>query len=302
MFGMPGSELPYRGRKDLARAQQMRGITRRRGGPASPPMDSMWLPMLKQDYWRRDCLGSSVVLANMPSRFEDISDRHQLPRPIFPSELGYGSSFAQDPKRRAQATPREPLPFDQAADALCQAVHFAVKHCKSIRDAFEKEIERSTISLWAPRAAVDALWSMKLEWNGIDLALLAQNANQQASPDVVTYKAIAARLFSALEDVNAAGQPRADCFEESSPSKLRPEVFRVTVKKLLVGMQGVEELMQAVRMDRTLMAPLVKDLKAVAVLLGDIEELWRPTVRTGVGSGRARWEDEECTWPEYQGE
>ena len=44
-------------------------------------------------------------------------------------------------------------------------------------------------------------------------------------------------------------------------------------------MQGVEELMQSVRADRTLMGPLIKDMKAVTVLLSEIEDLWLPRER-----------------------
>ena len=67
-------------------------------------------------------------------------------------------------------------------------------------------------------------------------------------------------------------------------------------------MQGVEELMQSVRADRTLMGPLIKDIKAATVLLGEIAELWRPKERPSAGKMRARWEDEDCAWPEHQSE
>lgn len=297
MFGLTGTDIPYRGRKDLARAQQLHGLTRRRTGPSSPLIDDLWMPMLAQDLWRRDFAGRGPSRFNRFEELEDVS----LPRSMPSNDIRYGSPFAKDSKRRAEHT-CEIVHFEQAADALCQALHFAIKHCKGIQEHFEGEVERSSISLWAAPKVVDALWAMNVDWNGVDLAALEKNPNQQPSSEVVTYKGVAKRLMCALDDMKSSGRPRLEYLDEAG-SKLSPEVFRTTLNKLQVTMQGIEELMQSVAKDRSLMEPLIKDMMGATSLLADIEDLWRPPKQPVGGKARSKWgEDDDYVWPDYHGE
>lgn len=291
MFNMTGTHLPYRSRKDLARAHQLRGLTRRRtGGPA---IEDTWTPLLDPNMWRRDYVAPSV------NRFEELQE-DMLPRSLSSNDLGYGSAFAKDSQRRAEYA-REEVPFEVAADSLHQALQYAIKHCKGLRDHFEKVVDPS-VSLWAPPKVIDSLWSMMLEWDGVDLAAREKTMNQQPFHDMVTYRSVVRRLRDGLEDMRVCGRPRLEYLEEAE-AKLSPEVFRNTMNKLQVTVRGVEELMQSVRKDRSLMEPLLKDLAAASQLLTDVEELWHPRRRYATPKARARWEDEEdYIWPNFHGD
>ncbi|TKA74087.1 hypothetical protein B0A55_05219, partial [Friedmanniomyces simplex] len=289
MFGMPGSSLAYRTRKDFARSQQLRGLTRRR--TAGPSIEDVYVPSATNNPWQRNMYGYTSPLS---SRFEELGDE-PLPRSSAfnsSSTPGYGPPFAtKDSKRRAadyhpREREREPVPFAQAAETLCQALEYATKHCRGIREHFEKEV--ASISLWASPKAIEALWGMKTEWDGVDQGVREKTAYQQPQPagDVVTYKSVVERLLAALEGMKKCERPRVvDRMMEGEegegeggkawpPAELSPEVFRYTMKKLEVTLRGIEELMGSVRKDRRLVEPLVKDLGSAAALLREVEEVW----------------------------
>ncbi|KAK4545138.1 hypothetical protein LTR36_003689 [Oleoguttula mirabilis] len=299
MFGMTGTNLPYRSRNDLAQAQNLRGLSRRRPGPGNPYIDDICMPMLNQEFWGRDFRRGMPQGVN--NRFEELEDS-PYPRSMSSNNVGYGSPYAKDSKQRSKYTSREAVSFEKAADALCQALHFAIKHCKGIRGHFEGAVEQSSVSVWAPPRIIDSLWSTYLQWNGVDLALLHGNPNQQPSQEVVTFKDVAQRLTGALGDMRSCKGPRMEHLDGSG-SKLSPEVCKTTLKKLHVTMQGVEELMRRVSKDRKLMEPLAKELMAATGLLADIEDLWRPTVKRATGNNGSRWNDDDgYEWPDYRGE
>ncbi|TKA83681.1 hypothetical protein B0A55_00314 [Friedmanniomyces simplex] len=298
MFGMPGSSLAYRNRKDLARSQQLRGLTRRR--TAGPSIEDVYVPAAANP-WQRNMYGYTSPLS---SRFEELGDE-PLPRSSAfnsSSTPDYGPPFAtQDSKRRAADYSREPLPFAQAAETLCQALEYATKHCRGIREHFEKEV--ASISLWASPKAIEALWGMKAEWDGVDQGVREKTAYQQPQPagDVVTYKSVVERLLAALGGMKRCDQPcvvdrmmEGEGGKAGPPAELSPEVFRYTMKKLEVTLRGIEELMGSVRKDRRLVEPLVKDLGSAAALLREVEEVWvLPRRRSAAGKYRARAESDE---------
>lgn len=290
MFGATGSNLPYRQRRDLARSQQLRDLTRRRPDLAN---QAPW-SMRDQNTWNRDFLGG------VPRRFEELEDS---PLSSMSSDnVNYGSPYTPDFRRRNHSLPRKGVPFDEAADAMSQAIQFAIEHCKGIRKHFEDDVERSSISLWSPPKVIDALWAMNVEWNGVNAAQREPNPSQQPSPEVVTYQSIAKRLFRALEELKTSGRPRMEYFEDNG-SKLSPAVVRSTLNKFYGSMQGIEVIVKSVRKDRKLMERLIKELESAAELLTDIEDLWRPAVKSRRGKARARWEDDEdFVWPDYRGE
>jgi hypothetical protein len=334
MFGIPGVDIPFRSRKDLARAQHLRGITRRRHGhggmvppmpiPHMPPMpDDFWMatmPMMSQGPRRPDSFsrnpGSGFrrfeeVLEDPPARPAKMPPMHPNNIP-FDFGYGYGSPPAKKVgnEKNGRGIPhhhyhagagKEAVPFDAAADALCQALQFAVRHCKGILEQFDAEIAKASIAAWAPPKVVDALWAMRLEWDGVDLAEAEKNPNLSSKrstgkQDTVTYTEIVKRVLGAREDFKTCARPQIEWLEEVE-STLSPEVFKNTMKKLEVTMSGVEKLMQSVRKDRALMEPLVKDLMAATSLLEDIEDLWVPARKHAAGKGgRTRWEDDEYDW------
>lgn len=299
MFNMMGPSLPHQSRKDLARAHHLRGLTRRRH--PGPSTEDIWVPMPAPNStrWQQGVFGNNSLLS---SRFEDLSDGPLSRQPgSAPGPFGYGSPFAEHSKRRTEYS-HEAVSFDKAADALCQALEYATKHCKGIKEHFEKEIVGSSISLWAPPKVVDALWAMKVDWDGVDLAAREKTTNQQPSPDIVTYRSVFERLLTAMEDMEVCGRPRFEYVEDAG-SKLSPEVFRNTMNKLQVTLRGIGELMHSVRKDRSLMGPLVKDLVSATALLADIDKAWTPRHRPAASRARAHWADEvDEVWPQYHGE
>ncbi|KAK5124475.1 hypothetical protein LTR85_001692 [Meristemomyces frigidus] len=289
MYGMGGTNLPYRERKDLA---HMRGLSRKMPGFAGPSFGNMWTPMGNQDFYGRGPPG-------MHNRFEEFDDS---PLPRMPSDnSGYGNPYAKGTKSRTEYSSRNTVSFDKAADALFQELQFAIEHCKGVRDHFARQVERSAISSWCSPKVVDALWTMNAEWTGIDLASVERNPTMQPIPGVVTFTAIAKRLSDALKDLKAAGFPRMESLEDRS--NVSPEVVMSTLKRLQVTTQGIEHLMQSVRKDRRVVEPLVKEMEAAVALLGDIEDVWRPATKPRAGKARAKWDDDDdFVWPDYRGD
>ncbi|TKA43351.1 hypothetical protein B0A54_05833 [Friedmanniomyces endolithicus] len=285
MFGMPGPNLAYRNRQNMARSQQLRGLTRRR--PAGPSAEDMYVPNTANP-WQRNMYGYASPLS---SRFEEVGDE-PLPRSVaFSSTSSYAAPFAKEPRRRAESS-RESVPFDKAADALCQALEYAAKHCQGIKEHFEKDV--APLSLWAPPKAIEALWTMKADWDGADQRAREKTAYQQPAGDVVTYESVVGRLLEALGEMRGCGRPRVELLGEGKgEAELSPEAFRYTMSKLDMTLRGIEDLMVSVRKDRRLVEPLVKDLVAAAGLLRSVEELWMPPRRTGKYRARAESDEEE---------
>ncbi|KAK5743442.1 hypothetical protein LTR17_002617 [Elasticomyces elasticus] len=291
MFGLPGTSLPYRNNKDLARAQRLRGFTRRR--TPGPSIEDVYMP--NTNPWQRNPYAYASPLS---SRFEELGDEPLPVRSTTSSNSnssGYGNTFPKDSKRRPEY-PRErsPVPFDKAADALCQALEYASKHFRGIKEHFEREV--SPIAYWAPQKAIDALWTMKADWDGIDLTTRERSSYQQPASNVTTFKAVVERLTEALRNMKMCGRPRGD-WTEQQRQEVSPEVFRYTMNKLEVTLNGIGELVQSVRKDRRLVEPLVKDLISATALLRDVEESWSPRRKSSSGyQARAESQEEDYAW------
>jgi len=255
--------------------------------------------MYDHDPWRRGLMGRSPPGF---SRFEELDDDRPLPRSMSFGDFGYGGNpYNKDSKSRAEYSLRETVPFDKSAAALWDALHFASKHCRSIRDHFERDVERSSIAAWASPKVVDALWRMNLEWNGVDPRDPKQKSS---SPETVTYRNVVGKLLSALEDMKKSKRPPTEHLEAGG-SKLSPQLLSMTLKKLHVTAQSIQELMYSTMKNRQLMESMIRNLTVAVSLLGDIEGLWRPSAKpVGSGKAQARWEDEEdgYVWPDYRGD
>ncbi|KAF2773716.1 hypothetical protein EJ03DRAFT_347684 [Teratosphaeria nubilosa] len=301
MFAMAGLDLPYRNRKDASRASSVRGFSRRRHGasPTTALDQSLWMPMMSPDLWRRDFVGRGATPAPGISGFQSPESMPFFRATQPQTEQKYGGSDRRY-GRSASDRGEYGLPFDQAADALCQALHFAIKHCQNLRESFNQEVVKSTITSWAPPKVVDALWIMKLDWDGIDSSEAERAPNAQRTPETVTFKDVVTNLFKAREALKTCARPRVEYFGEAD-SKPSPEVFRNTMKKLECIMSGVEEMMKSVRFDRSLMEHLVKDMTAATALLGEVEDLWLPARKQRAAEkARTKWEEENYVWAEYE--
>jgi len=185
---------------------------------------------------------------------------------------------------------RQGPPFEKAAGGLSHALRFPRKHCKGMLQGFDKEVLRSNNVSWTPPHVIDMLWTMKLEWNGVDIRELEKNPKARCSPDTVTYNDDVADLLNAMRDLKMCRRPRQDDLEATGFS---PEVVKNTIKKLDVTLADVEESMQAVKEDRKLMQPLMKDKLAANDLLVEIEEIWSPSGKSREDERRAKWDEND---------
>ncbi|EMC95821.1 hypothetical protein BAUCODRAFT_505304 [Baudoinia panamericana UAMH 10762] len=285
----------------MARTRHPRAWVRRRI-PVTTMDSDLWMPPgISTSMWQHS-LNDLCHEPSPPRSYEDLSDNNVLTPAFSAFSLGRADGVAQANRARGARRYQGAVPFERAVDTLCQALHSAMKHCKGIKDHFDKTIEASSIALWAPPRAVDALWTMNVEWDGVDRSRRAHFPEQQPAPEVVTFQGIIARFENAMKAMAHCSGPRLD-YLEYADHKLSPEVFRNTLSKLKVTLKGVEELMQSVRKDRGLMEPLIKDLMAATQLLDDIGPLWVPRPRTTAAKSR-RWmqegDDHERPW--YRGD
>ncbi|KAK3669625.1 hypothetical protein LTR78_010500 [Recurvomyces mirabilis] len=285
MFGMPGVGLPYRNRKDVARAQNFRGWTRRHPARST---EEMWTPMSGAMPWPRSMYGAGASVPNY-DRFEELEEvpiRH----PLSASGMAFRS-----PKHRG-GSGHNLIAFDKAAEALYEALQYAVKHCKAIKEQFENEVIQSSIVQWVPPNMMIALWTMKIDWDGSNAATQDGAAAQQPHAGVATYRDMKS-LLEAMKDMQMCELPRLGDLN-GSEVRLSPEILRNTINKLQVTLHGVEEMMQSVRKDRLLMDALIKDLESTVQLLMDVEELWTSRPRPAGPRARGGRED-EYRWRRY---
>ena len=264
-----------------------------RGPPMGP--DSPYMP--------------SLPMGRMPARFnrfEAVDEDDFTPRPMPGSSSGSyggyaGPSSKSSARRSAGLGSYEEPPFDQAAKTLHQALTHGIQHLRQLRNSFEKQVEKSGITMWAHPDVVDELWTMKLEWNGVNLAGAENNSNLQPLPEVVTYRSISKKALAALKDLEHCQRPKQDLVDALG-KRLSFEVLRTTMRKLEVSRLGLEELFKAVTKDRTLMEAVLKEMQAAVSLLADLEELWmaKSTVH-GKGRGRARTDKDKegYVWAHY---
>ncbi|KAH9826730.1 hypothetical protein Tdes44962_MAKER09976 [Teratosphaeria destructans] len=304
MFAMTGLDLPYRHRKHGSRASSVRGFSRRRHGvsPTPTPDQHLWMPMMSPALWHREFLGRGATPTPGTSgsqRPDAMPCARAMRSPTEQRDGGSDGRYGRSAGHRGAYGPREAVPFDQAADALRQALHVAMKHCQNIRERFDHEVVDSTIASWVPPKFVDALWSMNLDWDGIDARDAEQAHHAQRTPDTaVTYNDVMTNLFKALDALKTTGRPRVE-YPGEAESKL--DVFRNAMKKLQRTMSGVEGLSTSVRFDRALMERLVKDMTAAEALVGDVQDSWRRArTHRAAEKARARWADEEDVWAEYE--
>ena len=223
-------------------------------------------------------------------RFEELGEepgRH----PLSASDVAFGF-----PKHRGDFA-RGLIAFDKAAEALYEALQYAVKHCKAIKEQFDSEIIESSIAQWVPPKTISALWTMKIDWDGIDAAAHEDPGVKQPHAAPATYRDIRKSLLEALQNMQRCDRPHLGVLN-GSEVKLSPEILRITLNKLQVTLTGVEEMMQSVRKDRLLMDALIKDLGATSQLLMDVEELWTSRPQPMRQRGRDYRED-GYNWRRY---
>lgn len=222
------------------------------------------------------------------TRLGDI-DGLATPCPIPAFEPRCNGHYFKHSKRRMESDRQGP-PFAKAASGLSHALHFARKNCKGILERFNKEVLRSTIASWTPPHIIDMLWTVRLEWNGVDLCELENNPKTQRSPDSCTYNDAIADLFSAIRDFRMCQRPRQ---EDLEATEFGLEVIKNTTKKLDVTLAVVEGLMQAVKKDWKLMQPLMKEMLAASDLLTEMKEIWSPSGKYRKENWRAKWDEAE---------
>lgn len=268
--------------------------------------------MMDQNFWTRGLLGRTPLMGPpmggpSPMGFgngyqypDEPKTRKKKPKSNAALYNEYGKPFSSDSGKKKIPRPssRAEVPFEQAASDLHEALEVAVRHFKNFHDVFENQIARSGMSMWAPPDVIDDLWTMKLEWDGRNMAAAGAGEADPPPPvsGAVTYLGMAERVMSALVELKSCSRPRAETVG-AAQSRLGPQVFTTTMKKLRVAIEGLDDLMEAVVKDRTLMGALVKEMVAAIALLDDIEDLWQTRMASGTkGKGRAKTGAEEFSW------
>jgi len=170
------------------------------------------------------------------------------------------------------------MPFDKATEALVGASNEAIKVCSRLVEKFDDETKQ--VRLWVEPSVVDALWRMRLEWDGMLASPPPEEGKSRQTPEYTTFQGVVREYCDALRNLRYSHPPDMGRFA-TAESQLSPQVLRTTQKKLRVTLQGIEELLDDVVGQRSLMPPLVKELKAAHGLLLDIDYLWRPLKNPG---------------------
>ena len=221
---------------------------------------------MNDNIWRRDSmhgyrsstLNRSEQLNKLPSfrsnSLKDISHSRELGR-----RTGYK---------------RQLLSFEKAGTALFDALSQALRFCKEFDQEFVADTYR--VEWWAPSKVVNALWAMKMEWNGIPAAELAKNPDLKPGDHTQTYKKVVVNLMQAWEDMMACDPISKDILHRVD-SKLGLVEVKTSMNKLHVTFQGIEELVLIVRKDRLRMPALINQLRDARNVLLDLESAWDPT-------------------------
>ncbi|KAI7276005.1 hypothetical protein KC345_g6845 [Hortaea werneckii] len=267
---------------------------------------------MDHNFWTRGLLGRTPLIGPpmggpSPMGFGNAYHYPDEPKPRKPKPRSnaalyndYGKPYPRESARKKIPRPssRAEVPFEQAASDLHEALEVAARHFKNFRDVFETQIAKSGMSMWAPPDVIDDLWTMKLEWDGRNMAATGGREADPLPPvsGAVTYLGMAERVMSALVELKSCSRSLAETVE-AAQSRLGPQVFNTTMKKLRVAIEGLDDLMEAVVKDRTLMGALVKEMVAAITLLDDIEDLWQTRMSSGPkGKGRAKTGAEEFSW------
>ncbi|KAI7540350.1 hypothetical protein KC331_g9224 [Hortaea werneckii] len=250
---------------------------------------------MDQNFWTRGLLGRTPLMGPpmggpSPMGFgngyqypDEPKTRKQKPRSNAALYNEYGKPFSKDSAKK-----KIPRPSSHAEVPFEQAARICMRHWRW----------RSGMSMWAPPDVIDDLWTMKLEWNGRNMAAAGGREADPLPPvsGAVTYLGMAERVMSALVELKSCSRPRAETVD-AAQSRLGPQVFTTTMKKLRVAIEGLDDLMEAVVKDRSLMGALVKEMVAAIALLDDIEDLWQTRMSSGTkGKGRAKTGAEEFSW------
>lgn len=274
MFNM---DIPIRSRKGLARAQQMRGLTRRRNGPSMGMFDDMFGPsgreMLQRNFQAGNFGGGLDPLGRDPlgrdrdrdrDRFEDLVDSPPRPsRSQSGSAFDYHNDYASGPR----------VPFETAANNLLHALNYAISYCETFETTWTTDVR--LILPYASDDIIDDLWAARIDWNGLPAgAVPVTGAPPAKAPK--TFEEMRLKIRKAFGELRNAGTPRPKGPPGASDG---PEDVALMMKKLATSCQGVVELMEAVRKYRSRMSPLVKELLFIETLLKDHEGLWARPVR-----------------------
>ena len=259
------TELPFRSKKGFADVQSPRGILTQRTGPVTEPFAAAWMSTIDRDLSSHKYMGSHGI--SNPGQYENVNRRRQLARSI--SQDGY------DPKSsgRRSGYIGQRISFEKAASDLFEALNEAVGFCVRFEESFREETGK--LQLWAPPLVVKALWTTRIDWNGVPATDFATDPKSKPIENADYYNKHVKGLLRAWEDINFCGPIPLDALEDTG-SKLSPVEVKTSIKKLQVTFQGIVELLRMVHTDSNKMRALITQLRHARDALLDIEDLWDP--------------------------
>lgn len=278
MFVTPRAGLLYRSRNDLARAQGLPGLSRRHTAPFSFAPHDIWLPNTSRYRSQRSSPSRLDNYRQPGLRVDEIDDEEE---DAYVNSSRSNENFrrfgriAKSTGNRNEVTTRVAT-FEEAANTLMDALLYAYRQCGEIDEAFRREVSQSTVAIWSPTQVVDKLWSLRIEWDGTQTASKTPDARAQRTTDIASYRDIVRQLAQAFDEWELCRGPSM----EKTGSRLSPEIFNNTMRKLRVALEGIKELVQAVRNRHSLMEHLVKELDAAICLLTDIADWWTTKQQT----------------------
>jgi hypothetical protein len=163
--------------------------------------------------------------------------------------------------------------FKKAASSLYVAIQRLRYFCGFAEHSFAQETR--SIELWASPEVVDMLWKMKMEWNGVPVANFERIHDPSHDDRQLYYRKPAMEVLRAWNELHSAGPVPYEVLEITDSSLTEVEV-KTALRKLDVIFQGIEELIQAVRTDRTKMRGLSGQLEDATFALDDIAVIWKP--------------------------
>lgn len=251
-------------------SQQLRGLARRRTGPAGSISQDVWPPTVSRGIWQQGF--PSNRFPSIGNRFYEVEDE-PLQRSWSSDDISQHSPFLSSPKPWANQSVGR-IPFETAAWELFEALEQTRGNFEHCHNQFKEETRG--VQFWAPPDVIDKLWAMKMDWNGVPAFEAARDPNLKPKDEAVYYKKYARQLLRAWEGMKSCGPLPFDLLQNPG-SKLGPVEVRTAMKKLEATFQGIEELMQLVRTDRNRAHALSDQLTDARRCLTDIEELWTTT-------------------------
>lgn len=302
MFPNQHHALFFPNRRDLDRAQQMRAFIRRRNLPGSngDAFGDLFMPAVRPDPWRQNAQSPNTL---NPNRFEDlnISSPALTHSQYSSSDEDVQTSYPPHPPRRNK-TPNHHtshpsnksnntarLPFETAAATLAEALETFRKYFDCTLREFRDET--FGIAFYASPRVLDALWELKLDWNGVPGA---EAASTKRKPGVVTFAEQKEKLLRALEGMRGCTPPGRDGRVEKSD-----EEVAAVGRRLQASMESLGEFLEAVGRHRDRVPAFSKELELAGKLMGEVTEFGRRKEKQEKG-GRIERREEDWEWEGYR--